>query len=119
MEPVANLVPDPGCLADLRATLRVLRTQPLLPVMSVAVCGLPPAIPQLLAVLALPLGIFSIGWPGTERLWVLRGFRGVGLTFEPALSTTGRYIGRFFRLGVLVAPLPIAGVIAGGLGTRT
>src|SRR6266496_6430486 len=119
MDRAVPAAPDPGFRADLRSTLGVLRTRPVLPLMSMAVWALPTLLPQALFVLAAPVSIFSIGYPGTERLWILKGLRGLPFTFEQALTSTGWYISRFFRLGLLVAPLPMAGVILGWAAGRS
>jgi hypothetical protein len=119
MDRVDHPVPDPGFRADLGSAFRVLRARPLLPLMSVAVWALPTLVPPALFFLALPVSIFSIGYPGTERLWILKGFRGLPFTFEEALSRTGWYIGRFFRLGLLLIPIGVAGVVLGWVVDRS
>ena len=52
-------------------------------------------------VVGLPLAIYSIGWYGTERIWFLRAFRGHAFPAAEALRLTPRFIGPFFRLGLL------------------
>jgi hypothetical protein len=102
--------PDPGFLTDVRSAFRVLVDRPLLPLLSLALSALI-LIPQSLTFLALPFTFFAIGFPGTQRLWLLRGLRGDSFTFSQAFNRNWSYFGRFFRLSFALF-LPV-GVGAG------
>lgn len=85
---------------DLAAALRVWRRSPLLPVLSVAL----PAttiLPGDLALLGLPVLVFSAGWVGTERVWYLRAFREKPIRPPELWSLTRAFLGRYLALGLL------------------
>ena len=66
--------------------------------------------PAFMAVLALPLvilAIFFIGWLGTERMVYVAAWRGQTLGFRELTKLTSRYIGRFFLLGIITAPITV------------
>jgi hypothetical protein len=96
---------DPGFLADVRSAFRVLIERPLLPFVSVVLWGVPVLLPPALSFIAFPIQIFDIGYPGTERLWLLRGMRGQPFTLDQAIHRNWSYIGRFVRTGLLLAPV--------------
>lgn len=56
----------------------------------------------ILAAFALGMALFQVGWVGTERIWYLRGYRGLSLTPREALRFTGAFLWRYFGLGLLV-----------------
>lgn len=54
-----------------------------------------------LAVLAALGAVLLVGWPGTERLFYLRAWSGVGLRLHELPAVTLRFFGRFFLLGLV------------------
>ena len=110
---------DPGFLADVRSSLRVLIAQPALPLLSMAVWGLPALLPPALAVVGLPISVFAIGYPGTERVWVLRGLRGQSFSVSEAIGLTWGFFWRFLLLSLVIAPVVLIGAGIGWLIGRT
>lgn len=110
-----TLRPPPTFIHDLTTCLHVWRAQPLLPFLSVVVWTAPVAIgtrnPVVVSAVALPLLLFSVGWPGTERFWYARAFVGQRTTLADAWSFTWSYFGRFLRLGLILAPLVLLSLI--------
>jgi hypothetical protein len=115
MRPERDRPPDLGFLADLRTSARVLRDRPLLPLLSVAIWTIPALIPPAFTPVTLPVSLFAIGYPGTERLWFLRGLRGEDLTWSDVWHHTLHYFVRFLLLGLIIVPGGIVGAVAGGL----
>jgi hypothetical protein len=72
-----------------------------------------------LFVLGLPVSIFSIGYPGTERVWIMRGLRGQPFSMSEALGLTWSFFGRFFLLELLIVPFVGAGAGLGWLIGRS
>jgi hypothetical protein len=125
---VSRAGPHAGFLGDLRAAIGVWGRSPGLPIWSVVVLagpviilgaitraecpGLTPGCGMLWTLAAttvlLPVLLFSIGWPGTERAWYLWGFQGNRMTPGTAWTLTWGYFGRFLRLGLVLMPLFIA-----------
>ena len=93
-----------GFLRDFIAAVGAWGKQPALPLISVLVWAGPGFIPDETALLVVELLIllFSAGWAGTERIWYLRAFRGVGIRPTEAWNLTWSFVGRFVRLGLLV-----------------
>ena len=106
--------PDPGFLADVRSALRVLIDRPLLPLITVFLWGVPVLFPPALGFLAFGIQIFALGYPCTERLWLLRGMRGESFTLEQAFQRNWSYFGRIIRLGLLLGG-PAAALIVAAL----
>jgi len=109
-----------GYRADLSATLRMWRTSPAVPTMSllVAVALEGPFVASRVAskgwaLLALPVELGLAGWVGTQRLWYLRISRGRPISNRDLLRATGSLLGRFVALGLIVG-VP-TGIIAGVL----
>ena len=98
----------PQYRADLAASLRAWATYPLVPALT-AIFALLTLLPPPWTWLTLPVGIFAIGWPGTERMLYLRAYRGLPLLRSELLSLTRAFIGRFFVLGV-VATIAMSGI---------
>jgi hypothetical protein len=94
--------------ADLTASLRAWGTYPLIPALSVAFALLT-LVPPPWWWLTLPVAIFAIGWPGTERMLYLRAFRGLPLLRSELVPFTVAFLGRFFALGV-VATIAMSGI---------
>jgi hypothetical protein len=103
---------DPGFVADLRTALAVWRRSPWMPVAGVLlsiwlslqeVFGYSNG---LVSVLSLPAVIIGVAWPGVERLWYLRVFRGERLRIRETRRFVGAYFWRYAILG-LVAFMPI------------
>jgi hypothetical protein len=88
--------------ADLRASADAWRAAPLLPLISI---GLASAvhIPEPWWWLALPALLFSLGWPGSERIWYLRIFRGEAMSLRELWRLTGAFVWRFVRLALVAA----------------
>ena len=105
---------DPGFLHDLGASLRPWRSQPLLPVSSLIVLGLPVLLSPwpLLAWLVIGLFVIGVGWCGVEREWYLRAFQGQRMDLEEAFRLSLSFFWPFARLGLLVsvALVPVFGV---------
>lgn len=85
--------------ADLAAALAAWRLGPAIPLISVAL-AVASLIPEPGFWLLMPLGAFGVGWPGTERLFYLRAFRGLPILRPELWRATWSYFGRFFTLGV-------------------
>ena len=49
-----------------------------------------------------PVGLFELGYFGTERLWYLRLWRGQNLTGPEIWSRSWGYLRRYFGLGLIV-----------------
>ncbi len=94
--------PDPGFGADFIEALTAWKRAPLLPTLTVLVELLLIA-PTGNGLLALPVSLFSVSWPGVQRAWYLRAFeeRRLGLRELPTLWKA--YFGRFFFTGVIVS----------------
>ncbi|TML01994.1 MAG: hypothetical protein E6G40_01555, partial [Actinobacteria bacterium] len=110
---------DPGFLADVRSTVHVLVERPLLPLVSLIVWTVPVLLPPALGLVAAPIWVFAVGYPGTERLWLLRGLRRQPFTFDQAFRRTWGYFGRFFRLELFIATPVAVGAGVGWLVSRT
>ena len=113
---------------DLGAALRVWKRFPALPLITVGLIGIQflftSTQPDFVAFLAaIFVGIYWLGWVGTERMWYLRGFRGLTITAGEAWGFTRRFVGRFLWLGVLViipyiaVLLPLAIVFGDSVGS--
>jgi hypothetical protein len=113
MSQIPQGVSDPGFLEDVRSAFRVAVERPLLPLTSILLLSLPLYLPPTLQLIAGPLWVFAIGYPGTQRIWLLRALRGQPFTFDQAFARNWSYFGRFIRLELLLIP-PVA--IGAGLG---
>ena len=120
-----------GFLGNLRAAMGVWGRSPGLPIWSFLVLAFPFIITGAIAraecpglapgcrmawagvatLVLLPVLLFSIGWPGTERAWYLWGFQGKRMTPGTAWTLTWGYVGRFLRLGLILSPPYIALII--------
>jgi hypothetical protein len=109
---------DPGFVSDLRASFRVIRDRPLLPIISLVVWTVPAALPSSAGFIGFPLNVFAVGFVGTQRLWFLRGFSDLEMTFGEAFSVSWKYLWRFVVLGLIAAPVVIIGVLIGIAATR-
>ena len=100
---------DPGFFADLRTALAMWWRSPWMPVTGVVL-----ALWQdlsyrfidsdgLLFLVTLPALIVWVGWPGVERLWYLRAFRGERLRIRETRRFVGAYFWRYAALGLVVA----------------
>lgn len=96
---------EPGFLDDVGAAWRVWLAHPLLPLIT-AVLWLPSLLPGALGVLALPFGLFLLGWNGTQRIWYLRAFRGRSIDASEGWRFTWRFFGRHLVAALAIA-LPI------------
>jgi hypothetical protein len=110
VEPVEPV--DPGLVADLRTALAVWRRSPWMPVAGVLlslwvslqdVFGTSNG---LVFVLTLPALVAGVAWPGVERLWYLRAFRGERLRIRETRRFVGAYFWRYAILGLFVS-LPV------------
>lgn len=97
---------------DLRRTFRAWATQPLLPLIVLGL-GMVAAVADLATIpgfaVAVPLGVFWIGFLGTQRVWYARAFEGRGLRPGEAFELSARFFGRYVTLGIsaiLIAILP-------------
>src|SRR5438046_2784794 len=89
---------DPGFLRDLSSTFRVLTTHRLLPLVSVVVWSVTLLLPPQASLIGLPITIFAIGYPGTERVWFLAALRGEDFSWSDAYHRTWYYLARYFVL---------------------
>ncbi|HEX9695543.1 MAG TPA: hypothetical protein VGB64_04425 [Actinomycetota bacterium] len=109
--------PEPSFAADVAAAWHVWVKHPLLPIVT-ALLWLPYLLPEPLAVLALPTGIFLIGWNGTQRIWYLRSFRGGTIEASEAWRFTWRFFGRHLVVGLVIgAPIMLAFTLVPSLRT--
>jgi hypothetical protein len=117
---------DPGFFADLRTALAAWRRSPWMPVAGV-VLSLWQDLPYrfidsdgLLFLVTLPALIVSAAWPGVERLWYLRAFRGERLRIRETRRFVGAYFWRYAILGLAVAvPFAVAFAVLLLLGPAT
>jgi hypothetical protein len=96
---------------DIRSALRAWSLDPRLPALTLAVF-LSTAVPSLLlglnpvfwpvALAALPIQVFGLGFYGTQRLWYLRLFRAQPISLRDVWWITWSMAGRFLALGLLV-----------------
>jgi hypothetical protein len=96
---------------DLGTSARTWAKAPMLVVISVAfgvaqgllgvgVIDVPGAWMILLAYL-----LIAGGWYGTQRIWYLRAWRGAGISPSEVLGFTFRFVGRYFRLGLIAVAI--------------
>ncbi|HJP64728.1 MAG TPA: hypothetical protein VKA30_00325 [Actinomycetota bacterium] len=69
--------------------------------------------PPAFTAVTLPISLFAIGYPGTERLWILRGFRDQEFGWGDVWRQTLHYIVRFLLLGLIIAPVALVGAGVG------
>lgn len=101
---------------DVKKAVGTWRVVPALPLITVLV-QLPSALQKLHPLWGLaifPLGIFYVGFVGTERLWYLRVWAGETLTPREIWRVTWGYVGRYFALALLVAVPGIVGYLVLG-----
>ena len=117
---------DPGFIADLRTALGVWRRSPWMPVAGVLLAlwqDLPYRFIDsdgLLFLVSLPALIVVVAWPGVERLWYLREFRGERLRIRETPRFVGAYFWRYAILGLMVAvPFGVALTVLFLLGSAT
>lgn len=95
-------------VADTRRAARVWRDRPGLPLFVFAVhlaLGLV-VIAPVLGLLAFPVFVFLVGFVGSERLWYLHAFSGwSSLSAGDLWNAAWGYFGRFFVLGLTLAPI--------------
>lgn len=109
---------DPGFAADLRTALAVWRRSPWMPVAGVLL-ALVESLPYmfvhsdgLVFVITMPTLIVASAWPGVERLWYLRAFRGDRLRIRETRRLVGAYFWRYAVLGLVVfVPVVIVFVV--------
>ena len=89
-----------------------------MPIMSAIVLSGPAFLPRALGPLAFFLQIFAVGYPGTERLWILRAMRGQPFTLSDAFGRTWSYWTRFLLLGLIISPVAAVGAGIGWLIDR-
>lgn len=105
-------------LRDAGAALSVWRRFPLLPLLTLtltlvsfgATRSFGPTGSFIFVAFALGVALFQIGWVGTERVWYLRGYRGLSLTPREALRFTRAFFGRYFSLA-LFTMIPFIAVL--------
>lgn len=51
----------------------------------------------------IPIGLFNLGWNGTERIWYLRIFRARSLSRREGWNFSWSFLGRFLVLGLLIS----------------
>lgn len=102
---------------DLGASVRAWRVAPLLPLASIAFF-LATYLPEPWWQVTLPLGVFAIGWFGTERIWYLRIYRGETIVARELWRLTWAFFGRFLCLGLVAGIVwsPVV-ILAGTTGT--
>ncbi|MDQ6746600.1 MAG: hypothetical protein M3010_00630 [Candidatus Dormibacteraeota bacterium] len=99
-----------GFLADLGYALRCWRADPRLPLLTLflfAAVSVPSALSSVyrpaaaFSFLVIPVGLFSVGFYGTQRIWYLRLFRGRTLTPNEIWGFSWRFLGRYLTLAIL------------------
>lgn len=122
---------------DLAAALKVWRSHPRLPVLSVLIEGGPYIVTAivywligfpgcnglrgtgcgpLLPIMPWATLIFSLvflGWFGTQRIWYMRAFRGEGLNRGEFWPLTNAFRGRYFRLGIIAGTAMVLSLLLG------
>lgn len=88
---------------DLGTSFQAWRDRPLLPVISVLFFLASYIKVGPLSLVLLPVGLFSVGWPGTERIWYLRIYRGTSISLRELNRITWAFFWRFIRLGLLAS----------------
>jgi hypothetical protein len=106
---------DPGFIADVRSAVQLMVSRPWLSVTSLLILSAPLLVPDAFNTLVAPVWFFAVGFPGTQRLWILRAFRGQPFTFDHAFKATWGYFGRFIRTQLLVTPVVAVGAGVGWL----
>ena len=100
------VAPDTVCIALRNCTPEEFRQQQLASMVNTVV-----------SLISLPILLFSIGWNGTQRIWFLRAFRGLGLSRSEGWGFTWRFLGRFLVLGLIVGavwlPILLVGMVKG------
>lgn len=87
-------------IRDAGAAFAVWRRFPLLPLITLGLTALSSGFIRWLFFLALVVWILQIGWVGTERIWYLRGYRGMSLAPREALRFTRAFFGRYLGLAL-------------------
>lgn len=101
--------------SDLKLALSAWGKAPALPLVSVLFTALI-YLPSPWNLFFLPVMIISLGWPGTERIWYLRIFRGLPVTAGELWRLTRAFILRYLFLGLAVfLPLLVIAFIAGSV----
>jgi hypothetical protein len=101
---------------------RAVFAQPGVALVSIALWVLPVLVPSLgqpgrgspaIAAFLLLYGLFALGWLGAERLFFLRRQEGKPVSLRELLTSAPGFVGRFFRLAMLlgVVGLPLSFVI--------
>jgi hypothetical protein len=113
--------------SDLRATVAACTSAPWLLIATVIIQAGPAALDAaarsrsltLLRPAAVIIDLLTIGFYGTQRVWLLRLYRGRRLSAAESWALTKAYFGPFLSLGVRVG-LPVGVVMVGvALGTRS
>ena len=76
-------------------------------VLGVGVVGVPGAWIGLLAFF-----LIAGGWNGTQRIWYLRAWRGAGISPSEVVGFTFRFVGRYFRLGLIAVAILVPFTLA-------
>ena len=99
-------------LADAAWSVRVWRSHPRLPLLTLLILGAWSLVPATGAfgLLGLALTLVAAGWAGTQRIWYLRAFRGKEMTSSELIDYTLIFMWRFLKLGLVttLALLPPA-----------
>jgi hypothetical protein len=99
---------------DLAQSAAALSAQPLLVGITVGLVLAPVLLSGPIAIFALPIALFEVGFVGTQRIWFLRAFRGKPFGTDEIWPLSVRFFGRLFVLGVvtsLVASLLVIPVV--------
>ncbi len=94
-------------MVDLRLSGRAWRTSPWLPVITVVVSvagtvGYSNQSDSVVTVASLLFAFLSAGFYGTQRVWYLRVFRGLGISPSEVWSFSWSFLGRYLMLGLLI-----------------
>jgi hypothetical protein len=110
-------------LADLRLAGGAWRTNPWLPVVTIAVSvvgavGYSNQADSVVSVASLLFAFLSAGFYGTQRVWYLRVFRGLSISPSEVWSFSWSFLGRYLILGLLITvalvPLFLANFLTSG-----
>jgi hypothetical protein len=114
-----------GFLGDVKASLAAWRRAPLLPIVAAALIAayeltLTPHPSSLLFALGFGVGIFSVGWIGTQLVWYRRIFEGqAGMKLGELVQVTSRFIVPYFLLIFIAAVPGLAVLLVVGIRTHT
>lgn len=106
--------PPLGFGTDLAWAGRALRRQPSVLCVSLATAIIPDIVrsESLLGVtIGISLSIFTLGWYGAERIFFRRQLEGVPVGLRELVGAARGYIGRFFRLAVVLGIVNLAFIL--------